>query len=632
MNIIQYLKKNYSIVIILIIGLYFIKVIKSQDSWIYDNRIIEWDVKSYYAYLPAAFIYNDLSFEFVYKNENSDFLKNEIWPLRIKETNKLIIKTTMGMSYLYLPAFIIAHNIAKPLGYKANGYSKPYDFAILFQTLFVLLLGLFYLKKLLSLLNISELPILITLIAVSVGTNIYYYTIFEAGMTHVYNFTLITIFIYNTIKWWQNKKLKNLIFLGLLGGVITLIRPTNIIIYFLFAFWGINSMSDLKTRFLYFIKKYYIIPTLITLYIIPWIPQMIFWKIQTGHLLYFSYGESNEHFFFNNPQIFNILFSYWKGWYVYTPTMFIATIGLITLFKQNKGIAIIIAIYLAIMIYILSSWWSWWFGGGYGNRAFIDFYGIMSIPLATLIMYFIKKKYANIILLGIISVFIWYNTFQVEQYLTGALHYWSMSKEMYWEQFLKKERTEHYKEIIMIPDNDAAMNGVFRLVPEKKDTKIEDQAEFEYNDVNDNSIKMLSINNYINTFKNNINYAITNNIDSVDLFNSHKIAKREFNDIFYTNASIFTNNNIDSLGIKLNITGIKNNISDCKLVLTVESANEFKFKKQIDFSNNCNIYETIILPKNTLPTDIVKAYIWQRADNKVSFNILKAKIFFYNFE
>ena len=30
-----------------------------------DEGVIKWDVKSYYAYLPATFIYNDLSLDFI---------------------------------------------------------------------------------------------------------------------------------------------------------------------------------------------------------------------------------------------------------------------------------------------------------------------------------------------------------------------------------------------------------------------------------------------------------------------------------------------------------------------------------------------------------------------------------------
>ena len=463
---IKKIKNKYiSIITILIIGLYVFGTNQGHKFWKDDSKVIEWDVKSYYAYLPAAFIYHDLSFEFIDNNKDSVFLRNNIWPIKL-DNGKYIIKTTMGMSYMYLPAFFVANIIAKPMGYKANGYSMPYKYTITIFALIYLLIGIYYLRKLLLILGFSEFAIFITLVSIVAGTNLIFYSSYEPGMSHVYNFTLINIFVYNTALWWNNKKIKNLIILGLLGGLISLIRPTNILIYILFILWGVETKKDFIQRFKIFYTEFKITILLVVLYIIPWLPQLIFWKIQTGHLLFFSYGESGEQFFFKNPQIYNILFSYWKGWFVYTPLMFIASLGIFTLYKRIKWLTVLISGFMLIVIYVLSSWWSWWFGGCYGNRAFIDFYGVMSILLASLIMIFLKNKYLKYVIVIVISLFIFHNNFQIRQYNSGAINCFSMTKEMYWEQFLKIEKTDHYKTIIKVPDNDAAHNGVYRLINE----------------------------------------------------------------------------------------------------------------------------------------------------------------------
>ncbi len=458
--------KYISIITIVIIGLYVFGTNQGHKFWKDNSKVIEWDVKSYYAYLPATFIYKDLSFNFVYDSENSEFLKNQIWPIKL-DNGKYIIKTTIGMSYIYLPAFLIAHIIAEPMGYEANGYSVPYKYLITMLALIYLLFGIYYLRKLLLLLKFSELSIFISTISIVAGTNLIFYSSYEPGMTHVYNFTLINIFIYNTMLWWKNNKIKKLVILGFLGGLITLIRPTNILVYFIFIFWGVKSKQDLINRFMFFFKNTKITVSLILLYILPWIPQLIFWKIQTGSYLYFSYGESNEGFFFLNPQIFNILFSYWKGWFVYTPIMFLAVFGAFTLYKTNKSLSIQLSIFMIMIIYVLSSWWSWWYGGNYGNRAFIDFYGIMAIFLTSLIMFLLKKKYINYLLIVVLAILIFYNNFQIRQYNSGAINCFSMTKETYWEQFLKIEKTEYYKSIIKVPDNKAAHKGEYRLVKKK---------------------------------------------------------------------------------------------------------------------------------------------------------------------
>lgn len=447
---------------ILILMTYLFAVNASHKFWTHDDKIIEWDVKSYYAYLPAAFIQNDLTFEFLNEKENKSLWKY-YWPVKL-ENGKYLNITSIGMSYIYLPAFIIANNLAEPLGYEPNGYSRPYKFAIVLLAYIYLFIGLFYLRKVL-LMYFKDLTVAITLTAITIGTNLFYYATYEAGMTHIYNFTLIVILIYHIIKYYESPSFKSIIILGLLSSLITLIRPTNILVLLFFVFWNISSVDQIKQRLIFFWKIREQIFFMIFMFIIPWIPQFVYWKMQTGHFLFFSYGAKNGKFFFDNPQIFNFLFSYWKGWYVYTPIMFIATIGLIyMLFKDIKK-GLILSLYLSGTIYVLSSWWSWWFGGGFGQRSMVDIIGIMAIPLAFLIEKVNTKPFLRIGFLIVIASLIWFNIFQKNQFLDRALHFWSMSKEMYWEQFLEPKPTKKYLSMIKIPDYDAAHYGFYRLIP-----------------------------------------------------------------------------------------------------------------------------------------------------------------------
>ncbi len=628
MTFINYIKKNHSIIAILIISISIIYNISGKD-WKYDNNIINWDVKSYYAYLPAAIIYKDLSFEFVYTNDNTKFLRNNIWTQQLKNGNK-IVKTTMGMSYIYLPAFVTAHILAKPLGYSANGFTSPYKVALNILALIYLIIGLIYLRKVLMILKHQELIIFITITTIGIGTNLLFYSSIEPSMSHLFNFTLITIFIYNTIKWHENKNIRNIVYLGLLGGLITLIRPTNIFVYFLFVFWGINSFNELKERFVSFytdIKTYLF---LILLFIVPWIPQLIFWKIQTGNFLFFSYG-TNERFFFNNPQIFNILFSYWKGWYVYTPIMLIATAGLFFLHKRQKGLSVIISIYLAIMIYILSSWWSWWFGGGFGNRAFVDFYGIMAIPFASITAFFVNKKFLNIIYSIVIIALIYLNIFQTKQYINGVIHYWSMTKELYWEQFLKSRKTINFYNMLKIPDDSLAHLGIYKLVPAKSQNSATDipaskrddnYVIFNYNTKlkNEKAI-ILNKSDYINYCFNKIYNNLSSNKTKIKLFDRHRVHPKQYNDLLYCKAEPFIENNINEINVNFNVFDINYQPVGCILVLSIEKDGKTKFRKEKIITCDEEISEIITLPKNTDKTDIVKVYIWQNSENKMVFRI-----------
>ena len=71
--------------------------------------------------------------------------------------------------------------------------------------------------------------------------------------------------------------------------------------------------------------------------ILPLIPQMVYWKLHTGNLLFYTYGE--EKFFWNDPKVLEGLFSFRKGWLVYSPLMLLSLTGIFVnnqIIKNNR--------------------------------------------------------------------------------------------------------------------------------------------------------------------------------------------------------------------------------------------------------------------------------------------------------
>nr|MDA3879307.1 hypothetical protein [Prolixibacteraceae bacterium] len=435
--------------------------------------VIVWDIKQYYAYLPAAIIHHDLSLEFM--KEDPEFYGKWIWPAE-SPTGKKTIITTMGLSFLYSPFFLIAHSYSSiSQKFEANGYSKPYHIALTFSALFYLLLGLFFLRK--TLLRFySEKIAALTLFLIAAGTNLLFYSTYEAPMSHCYNFALISVFFYLTILWRERRSMKNTVFLGLLGGLIALIRPTNIIVLLIIPLYGIKTFKDLKIQLASIFSEWGKLLAMIAAFITVWLPQFIYWKYVSGKYIYFSYSEIGGEFFFDNPQIFKFLFSYEKGWLVYTPVMFIALIGFIFLFKNKKLVFWPTITLTVLSIYILSSWWSWWFGGGFGQRSMVDYYGILALPLAALIEHFSTRKVFKYVIPGLLIILASFNIFQTVQYHNGAIHYWWMNKEAYWETFLKPKPTPKYWYLIRLPDYEKARQGIYVSIPaENKKTKVNEE-------------------------------------------------------------------------------------------------------------------------------------------------------------
>jgi len=417
---------------------------------------INGDVTSYYAYLPATFIYHDIKLEqSEYKIGENTWL---FWPQVTKEGQK-VIKTTMGLSMLYAPFFFIGHWIAPLLNEAQNGYSMPYQFCILLSALFYLLLGLHFLRKLL-LLYFSDGIAALCIITVYLGTNLLWYSTLDGLMSHGYIFSLLLVFIYQVLKWHREPSLKRAIAIGLLGGLLTLIRPTMVLCYLIFLLFGVFSKETFfqKLRLLQANVKGLLLIGAFSFLVI--IPQLLYWHYVTGHWLFFSY--EGERFYFDRPHLLEGLFGFRKGWLLYTPIMLFAVVGLFFLRKRLASFFLPVLAVLFLSVYILLSWWAWWYGGGFGLRAFVDFYGLFVLPIACFYQY-VAEQGKRLLKYGIMvagSYLVYLNLFQTWQYYKELIHFDSMTKEAYLLGFRATYSTIEWYEALDAPDYERAKQGL----------------------------------------------------------------------------------------------------------------------------------------------------------------------------
>jgi hypothetical protein len=449
------MKLKLSSVAILIVVLACLTIDMGFKNWEKQQRVIEWDIHSYYAYLPAGWIYKDIHLT------KSDYRFDEhywlFWPNQTKE-GKNVIKTTMGMAILYAPFFVVAHTITNLSDYPENGISEPYKFLLLMSTLFYLFVGLDFLKKILEHYKFSDLHTSVTILLIGLGTNLTAYASQSAPMSHVYSFCLFAAFIYYTIKWHEFQTLKNTLVIGFLIGLISLIRPSNIIIMLFFVLYNITSLYDFKERILLFKKTFPLLLLMLFAFFIVWVPQFIYWKISSGSYFYYSYPD--ERFFFNDPKIMKGLFGFRKGWLIYTPMMAFALAGIFALKGTLKKIRLPIVLFFIINIYITFSWWCWWYGGSFGQRGLIESYALLAIPFASFVKYVSEKRwYYNAVFYCTAVFFVWLNLFQTLQFENMSLHYDGMTRVLYFKQFGKLDKIDDFASYVSSLDYEEAKKG-----------------------------------------------------------------------------------------------------------------------------------------------------------------------------
>ncbi len=135
---------------------------------------------------------------------------------------------------------------------------------------------------------------------------------------------------------------------------------------------------------------------------------------------------------------------------------------LLFLGKKVKGTVGPITVYLLIQVYVLASWWSWWNGGSFGLRSFVDLYGVMALPLAAIVEVSLERRRSRAVLTGVVLLFFLYmNQFQTMQYHKGYLHHTGMTREAYKLNFLSFRPDGNCWNMLSMPDATLARLGIY---------------------------------------------------------------------------------------------------------------------------------------------------------------------------
>ena len=458
------MKSSFSLSKLATLAIFVLVVIAQlvEAPWKSEGGVIRSDVKGYYAYLPALFIHNDLKFEDVSVYENNN--ESTVW-YNTSEDGIKYIKYTVGTAILYSPFFAIAHVYAKNSDYAPDGFSKPYRFALSISAAFYLFLALFFIRKVL-LEYFKDNTVALTLIVIFLGTNAWNYYTYEAAYSHGYSIAVISIFIYGTIQWFKNPTIKWSIIVGAAFGMLVLIRAVDVI-YILFPLlYGISSWKDSKEKLALFNQNKLKLATILLSAFLVFSPQLMYYKLISGNWLFYTY--TNETFFFSHPRWLEAMFSFRNGWLIYSQLMFLSIIGLF--FIKKRPIFSAIFVVLFVYTFVISSWWCWWYVG-FGNRAFINLYPLLSIPLGAVISFLLGKKWwVKALALSFVFLGVFLSVFQSYQYKNGTIHWGYMSKKAYQEVFLKEKTTPLFNTYLEIPNGDLAIKGIDAVLKRKIDT------------------------------------------------------------------------------------------------------------------------------------------------------------------
>ena len=407
---------NKAIVIIALFSMLFIWAVRwngiSGNNY---RNIIQSDGIGYYHYFEVLLSENSFSKQ----KENGSFL--------VKTKNdKVVNKYFVGTAILMSPFVMQVYLVQKAVDLEIKLHSEYYQKSVSIAALFYLILGLWAISKLLNFYDIDNRIRAFALFAIFFGTNLSYYTLIEPSMSHVYSFSLISVFLMLFKKQVDNFQSKRLVVLSSLLALIVLIRPLNILIVLFLPFIS-SSFDNFYQSIQRKAKSFPINIIAILVFILIGFIQLLFWRLQTGDWLIWSY--SNEGFYFTNPHFFDFLFSFRKGLFVYTPFLFLSLFVFVIAFRKEKLELLKLLVPLLLIIYVLSSWWNWYFGDSYGSRVMIDYLAVF-VLLFAFGMQRIRIKTQRIVVI-IASILVLLNVFQSYQYYHNIMSRFDMNISKY---------------------------------------------------------------------------------------------------------------------------------------------------------------------------------------------------------
>lgn len=402
----------------------------------YRKVIIDGDGSGLYAYLPALIVYKSVDFTPVFEFEKSRRAPDYMGHYFHAHDGILINKFTTGTALLQLPFFLLAYILSMIFGLEADGYNVLFQYAIAYSALIWAFIGMLYFTRFAALYKVKNHMAWLFIITAFIATNLFYYTLVAPAASHVYSFSLISVFLFYIKKNFMAYDRRALYISSLLFAFIILVRPVNILILLATPFLAASAgnftnliKEKLRTGDIFIV---------VLVFIMGISPQLIINYLQTGHLIF--YGYEHEGFYFTRPEILNFLISYRKGWFVYTPFMLLLIPGMIKLYKRSSFEFYSFLSFFIILLYFFSSWWNWFYGDSFGMRPMIDYYSLFFLIILLFITK-IQKKWLWISVIVFTGFSISLNLIQTIQYAKGIIHPDSMNKEAYWKVFIKSSDT-----------------------------------------------------------------------------------------------------------------------------------------------------------------------------------------------
>jgi hypothetical protein len=388
------------------------------------------DAVGYYIYLPAILIDHDVGLTRTLERsvpggvDQSDFR-----PVR----DGYVDQHQTGEAIMLAPFFGAGELAALATGARRDGFSRPYQVAAAAGGLFYALVGLGALGLLL-LRWFDRSTVLATLAAVTFGTNLFHYATYDAVYSHVFSFALVALVLVATLALVDHPTVVRAGALGLPLGLVTAVRPTNLLAA-LFPLCAVRGVVR-RLRSEPGPRLWLLAAAAAAAFVIPIVPQLLYWHAVTGHLITNAYGGSPR-LDVLHPFLADVAFSVRKGLFFWTPVLALAVAGVPLLRRYAPAFFLPALVFLPVHFWLVASWTEWWYGGSFGQRSFVDVLPVYALGLAALIAWARRRRATGWLVGGAVAVTSLLATHAMVEYWLGNIPFDHATWTTYLDSFGK---------------------------------------------------------------------------------------------------------------------------------------------------------------------------------------------------
>jgi hypothetical protein len=337
----------------------------------------------YFAYLRSLAFDHDVNFMNDYRMLG---LGDKTYLFQPTATGHAESAWTIGPAIVWSPFFAVGHVAATRLrasgvDVATDGTSYPYRQAICVASLFYGLLGCWFAYRLTRLFFPGTLAAPAVVLTVA-GSFMLWYLVKEPSMTHATSMASVAGFTWLWAATRERRTLGSWALLGLLAGLMTLIRWQNLLFALLpgvdaaLILWRSHRDNDPRARRDALAGS----AAFLVCALAGCLPQMLAWQAIYGSLI--ARSPVGPQIRWTDPHVVDILWSARNGLFSTTPILYLGAIGLVAFAAVRPAAGLPMLAAAAVMIYFNACIQDWWGSAGFGGRRFDGLIPIFCVGLA----------------------------------------------------------------------------------------------------------------------------------------------------------------------------------------------------------------------------------------------------------